>query len=63
MIIYERHGAPIANGGPLAIQRKVFAVRADANEDSIVAKPQDVQIRKEFPESWIYESIGGDDLE
>lgn len=56
-----RDSGPKRKGGPVMLQRKAFVKKS--NEDSAPVDGKSVTIRKDFPESWIFDVVEGDELE
>lgn len=51
----------MAKGGPLAIRKVNFEAKTNERsaDESIIEK----KIRKDFPESWIFDDFDGDNIE
>lgn len=61
--MYKGSGHPMPKGGPLAIQRSTFVQkRVDVESDKSNSNVEPA-IRKDFPESWIFDALDGDDFE
>lgn len=57
-----RKSGAAQKGGPLMLQRKTIVQKTVEAESSPVDN-ESVTIRKDFPESWIFDIIDGDELE